>query len=53
MGGQTRPSDLYVLVDEADEAQVRKSFTKIVSSDGIFPESHYFRVLAEPGGGQR
>jgi len=50
---KSMPSDLYMLVDEADEAQVRKSFAKIVSSDGIFPESQYFRVLAEPGGGQR
>jgi homoserine dehydrogenase len=50
---KTKPSDLYMLIDEADESQVRKSFAKIVSSEGIFPESQFFRVLAEPGGGQR
>jgi homoserine dehydrogenase len=50
---KTKPSDLYMLVDEADESQVRTSFAKIVSSEGIFPESQFFRVLAEPGAGQR
>jgi homoserine dehydrogenase len=50
---KTKPSDLYMLVDEAEEAQVRAALKKIVSSDGIFPESRYFRVLAMPGGGQR
>jgi homoserine dehydrogenase len=50
---KTKPSDLYVLVDEAEEAQVRKAFGKILASDGIFPESQYYRVLAGPGGGER
>jgi homoserine dehydrogenase len=50
---KTKPSDLYMLVDEAEEAQVRAALEKIISSDGIFPESRYFRVLAMPGGGQR
>jgi homoserine dehydrogenase len=45
------PSDLYVLVDEAEEAQVRRAFGRIVSSDGIFPQSRYYRVLAGPGEG--
>ncbi|HUI70486.1 MAG TPA: homoserine dehydrogenase [Spirochaetia bacterium] len=50
---KSKPSDLYVLVDEAEEAQARKAFTRIVASDGIFPQSHYFRVLAGPTeGGQ-
>ena len=50
---KTKPSDLFMLVDEADEAQVRAALAKIVSSDGIYPESRYFRVLAMPvGGGQ-
>jgi homoserine dehydrogenase len=50
---KTRPSDLFMLVDEAEEAQVRAALAKIVSSDGIYPESRYFRVLAMPvGGGQ-
>ena len=43
---KSKPSDLYVLVDEAEEAQVRRAFARIVASDGIFPQSHYFRVLA-------
>ena len=48
---KSKPSDLYVLVDEAEEAQVRRAFAKITGSDGIFPESHYFRILASPAGG--
>ncbi|HVO39843.1 MAG TPA: homoserine dehydrogenase [Spirochaetia bacterium] len=48
---KSKPSDLYVLVDEADEAQVRRAFGKIVSSDGIFPDSRYYRVLSGPEGG--
>lgn len=47
------PSDLFVLVDEADEAQVRRAFSRIVSSDGISGESRYFRVLPGPEGGAR
>lgn len=47
------PSDLFVLVDEADEAQVRRAFSRIVSSDGISGESRYFRVLPGPEGGTR
>jgi homoserine dehydrogenase len=43
---KTKPSDLFVLVDEAEEAQVRRAFARITSTDGIFPESRYFRVLA-------
>ena len=48
---RTKPSDLFMLVDEAEEFQVRAALAKIVSSDGIYPESRYFRVLAMPGGG--
>lgn len=44
------PSDLFVLVDEAEEAQVRRAFGRIVASEGIFPQSRYFRVLTGPGG---
>ena len=44
------PSDLFVLVDEAEEAQVRRAFGRIVSSSGIFPQSRYFRVLEGPDG---
>jgi homoserine dehydrogenase len=46
---KTKPSDLFVLVDEAEESQVRAAFATITSSDGIFPESSYFRVLATGG----
>ena len=42
---RSRPSDLYVLVDEAEESQVRSAFTRITGSEGIFPGSHYFRIL--------
>jgi homoserine dehydrogenase len=49
---KSRPSDLYVLVDEAEESQVRRAFARITGSDGIFPGSHYFRILASPAGGQ-
>jgi len=47
------PSDLFVLVDEAEEARVRRAFSRIVSSDGISRESRYFRVLSGPEGGAR
>jgi homoserine dehydrogenase len=49
---KSKPSDLYVLVDEAEEVQVRRAFARITGSDGIFPGSHYFRMLASPAGGQ-
>ncbi len=45
---KSKPSDLYVLVDEAEEAQVRRAFQRITGSDGIFPGSHYVRILASP-----
>jgi homoserine dehydrogenase len=48
---KTKPSDLYMLIDEADEAQVRTAFRKITSADGIFPDSRYFRILGGPTGG--
>jgi len=44
------PSDLYMLIDEAEESQVRRAFARITGSDGIFPGSHYFRILADVGG---
>jgi predicted amino acid-binding ACT domain protein len=45
---KSKPSDLYVLVDEAEEAQVRRAFKKITGSDGISPDSRYYRILAGP-----
>jgi homoserine dehydrogenase len=50
---KAKPSDLYVLVDEAEESQVRRAFGKIAASDGISPESRYFRVVSGPEGGSR
>jgi len=50
---KARPSDLYMLVDEASEDQVRRAFARITAADGIFPASHYFRILAGPEGGER
>jgi homoserine dehydrogenase len=47
---KSKPSDLYVLVDESEESQVRRAFSRITGSDGIFPGSHYFRILASSGG---
>jgi homoserine dehydrogenase len=47
---RSRPSDLFMLVDEAEEAQVRTAFGRLVSSPGISPESRYFRILEEEGG---
>jgi homoserine dehydrogenase len=46
---KAKPSDLYVLVDEAEEQQVRRAFARITGSEGIFPASRYFRILE--GGG--
>jgi len=46
---RTKPSDLFVLVDEAEESQVRAAFARITSSNGIFAESSYFRMLATGG----
>ena len=42
---KAKPSDLYVLVDEAEEQQVRRAFARITASEGIFPASRYFRIL--------
>ena len=48
---KSKPSDLFVLVDEAEENQVRRAFSRITAAEGIYPESHYFRILSSPGGG--
>ena len=45
---RTLPSDLFVLVDEAEESQVRRAFAQVVAAPGISAESRYFRIL---GGG--
>jgi homoserine dehydrogenase len=40
------PSDLFILVDEASESQVRGVFSRLLASPGIHPQSTYFRMLA-------
>ena len=40
-----RPSDLYILVDEAEERQAAAALQRIRSAAGIHPESRYYRVL--------
>jgi homoserine dehydrogenase len=45
---RTLPSDLFVLVDEAEESQVRRAFAQVVAAPGISAESRCFRIL---GGG--
>jgi homoserine dehydrogenase len=42
---RTLPSDLFVLVDEAEEAQLRRALAQVVASPGISAESRYFRIL--------
>jgi len=42
---RTQPSDLYILVDEAEERQARAALEHIRSAPGIYPESRYYRVL--------
>jgi homoserine dehydrogenase len=42
---RSRPSDLYVLVDEAREAQASKALQEIRSAPGIFEESRFYRIL--------
>ncbi len=49
---KSKPSDLYVLVDEAEESQVRLAFSRITGADGIHAASHYFRIVPGPTGGQ-
>jgi len=47
---RTLPSDLFVLVDEAEEGQLRKALAQVVAAPGISAESRYFRILDEGGG---
>jgi homoserine dehydrogenase len=39
------PSDLFVLVDEAEESQLRRALSLVVAGPGISAESRYFRIL--------
>ena len=40
-----KPSDLYVLVDEAREEQAQKAIRDATAESGIFPESRFYRIL--------
>lgn len=48
---RTLPSDLFVLVDEAEEGQLRKALAGIIAAPGISAESRYFRILDDGGSG--
>jgi homoserine dehydrogenase len=41
----SRPSDLYVLVDEAREAQAKKALREVSAESGISGESRFYRIL--------
>ena len=41
----SKPSDLYVLVDEAREEQARKALGQASSQTGISEQSRYYRIL--------
>jgi homoserine dehydrogenase len=42
---RSKPSDLYVLVDEAREEQARKALQEVCSASGISSESRFYRIL--------
>jgi len=42
---RSKPSDLYVLTDEAEEWRAAEAMRKILASPGIHSESCYFRIL--------
>ncbi|MBN1835109.1 MAG: ACT domain-containing protein, partial [Spirochaetales bacterium] len=42
---RSKPSDLYILVDEAEETQAQQALERLRKADGIYPESRYYRVL--------
>lgn len=42
---RSKPSDLYVLTDEAEEGRAEEAMRRILASPGIHPESRYFRIL--------
>jgi homoserine dehydrogenase len=41
----SKPSDLYVLVDEAREEQARKALREVSSQSGISEQSRFYRIL--------
>jgi homoserine dehydrogenase len=42
---RTQPSDLFILIDPAREAQARRAFQAIVDAPGIFRASRFYRIL--------
>jgi homoserine dehydrogenase len=51
---RTLPSDLFVLVDEAEEGQLRRALAEVAAAPGISAESRYFRIVdGETGTGGR
>jgi homoserine dehydrogenase len=48
---RTLPSDLFVLVDEAEEGQLRRALAEVAAAPGISAESRYFRILDGDGTG--
>jgi homoserine dehydrogenase len=42
---RSKPSDLYVLTDEAEEVRAEEAMRRILDSPGIHPQSRYFRIL--------
>jgi homoserine dehydrogenase len=41
----SRPSNLFVLVDPVKEGQARRAFEMVVSSEGIFSDSNFYRII--------
>ena len=42
---RSKPSDLYILVDEAPAKQARKALQEVCARPGIFPNSCFYRIL--------
>jgi homoserine dehydrogenase len=42
---KSKPSDLYILVDPAEEARARKALAEIAASTGISEESRFYRII--------
>ena len=44
---RSKPSDLYVLVDPAEEGMARKAFREVTASPGISAESRLYRIIMQ------
>ncbi len=42
---RSKPSDLYILVDEAEERQAKKALQEVCAASGISAESRYYRIV--------